>query len=77
MIDALVLGVISNRALRIGWPGLSPFAMLPLLLPLLVVPVPAMPTPVDFFYLVLLACVMSALTYVVYFQLIASIGATR
>ncbi|WP_027058562.1 DMT family transporter [Mesorhizobium loti] len=44
---------------------------------LLVVPVPAMPTPVDFLYLVLLACVMSALTYVVYFRLVASIGATR
>ncbi|MBE1706344.1 MULTISPECIES: DMT family transporter [Mesorhizobium] len=44
---------------------------------LLVVPVPAMPRPVDFLYLVLLACVMSALTYVVYFRLVASIGATR
>jgi drug/metabolite transporter (DMT)-like permease len=44
---------------------------------LLAVPVPAMPTPIDFLYLVLLACVMSALTYVVYFRLVASIGATR
>ncbi|UVK47743.1 DMT family transporter [Mesorhizobium sp. AR07] len=44
---------------------------------LLAVPVPAMPSAVDFLYLALLACVMSALTYVVYFRLIASIGATR
>ncbi|TGV81657.1 EamA family transporter, partial [Mesorhizobium sp. M00.F.Ca.ET.158.01.1.1] len=44
---------------------------------LLVVPVPAIPRPVDFLYLAILACVMSALTYVVYFRLVASIGATR
>lgn len=44
---------------------------------LLVVPVPAMPSAVDFLYLVLLAYLMSALTYIVYFQLVASIGATR
>ncbi|TPL65112.1 DMT family transporter [Mesorhizobium sp. B2-3-15] len=44
---------------------------------LLAVPVPAMPRPVDFLYLAILACVMSALTYVVYFRLVASIGATR
>ncbi|QPC91302.1 DMT family transporter [Mesorhizobium sp. INR15] len=47
-------------------------------LPLLfAVPVPAMPGAIDFLYLALLACVMSALTYVVYFRLVASIGATR
>lgn len=47
-------------------------------LPLLfVVPVPAMPGPVDFLYLVILACLMSALTYVTYFRLIAAIGPTR
>ncbi|WP_137932492.1 DMT family transporter [Mesorhizobium comanense] len=47
-------------------------------LPLLfAVPVPAMPSLVDFLDLAILACVMSALTYVVYFQLVASIGATR
>lgn len=44
---------------------------------LLVVPVPAMPAPVDFLYLVILACVMSALTYVIYFRLVSTIGATR
>ena len=44
---------------------------------LLAVPVPAMPRPVDFLYLAILACVMSAMTYVVYFRLVASIGATR
>ncbi len=47
-------------------------------LPLLfAVPVPAMPRAVDFLYLAILACVMSATTYVVYFRLISSIGATR
>ncbi|MBZ9740346.1 MULTISPECIES: DMT family transporter [unclassified Mesorhizobium] len=47
-------------------------------LPLLfIVPVPAMPRPFDFLYLAILACVMSAMTYVVYFRLVASIGATR
>ncbi len=47
-------------------------------LPLLfAVPVPAMPSPIDFLYLAILACLMSAMTYVVYFRLIASIGATR
>ncbi|MER8807678.1 DMT family transporter [Mesorhizobium australicum] len=44
---------------------------------LLAVPVPALPRSVDFLYLAILACVMSALTYVVYFRLVASIGATR
>lgn len=44
---------------------------------LLAVPVPAMPRAIDFLYLGLLACVMSALTYVVYFRLVSSIGATK
>ncbi|TPN02726.1 DMT family transporter [Mesorhizobium sp. B2-3-3] len=47
-------------------------------LPLLpAVPVPALPRAVDFLYLAILACVMSAMTYIVYFRLVASIGATR
>ncbi|TGQ71440.1 MAG: DMT family transporter [Mesorhizobium sp.] len=44
---------------------------------LLAVPVPTTPRAIDFLYLIVLACVMSALTYVVYFRLVASIGATR
>jgi drug/metabolite transporter (DMT)-like permease len=44
---------------------------------LLAVPVPAMPRAIDVLYLALLACVMSAMTYVVYFRLVSSIGATR
>lgn len=44
---------------------------------LLAVPVPAMPRAIDFLYLAILAGVMSAMTYVVYFRLVASIGATR
>jgi drug/metabolite transporter (DMT)-like permease len=47
-------------------------------LPLLVVvPVPGVPQPIDYLYLVSLAGLMSALTYVLYFGLVASIGATR
>ncbi|OYU50593.1 MAG: EamA family transporter [Rhizobiales bacterium PAR1] len=44
---------------------------------LLVVPVPAMPGALDFLYLVIAGAGMSALTYVLYFGLVASIGATR
>jgi len=44
---------------------------------LLAVPVPAMPGPVDFLYLGMLACGMSALTYVTYFRLVSAIGPTR
>ncbi|CDZ69500.1 Transporter, drug/metabolite exporter family [Neorhizobium galegae bv. orientalis] len=44
---------------------------------LLVIPVPAMPSATDFLYLLISGCVMSATTYVLYFQLVASIGATR
>jgi drug/metabolite transporter (DMT)-like permease len=41
------------------------------------VPVPRAPVPMDFVYLVVAGSVMSALTYVNYFRLVASIGATR
>lgn len=47
-------------------------------LPLLaLVPVPGTPQPIDYLYLVSLAGLMSALTYIVYFGLVARIGATR
>ncbi len=47
-------------------------------LPLIaVVPVPGAPQPIDYLYLVALAGLMSALTYVLYFGLVSSIGATR
>jgi drug/metabolite transporter (DMT)-like permease len=44
---------------------------------LLAVPVPAPPRPVDIAYLLILGGVMSALAYVLYFRLVADIGATR
>ncbi|MCB5201218.1 DMT family transporter [Neorhizobium sp. T786] len=44
---------------------------------LFAVPVPAMPSAVDFGYLLIAGCLMSALTYVCYFDLVASIGPTR
>ena len=44
---------------------------------LLLVPVPQMPHLIDFVYLMILGGVMSALTYVQYFRLVATIGATR
>lgn len=44
---------------------------------LLAVPVPGLPSLTDVGALLVLACVMSALTYVTYFRLVASIGATR
>jgi drug/metabolite transporter (DMT)-like permease len=48
-----------------------------LTLPLLwFVPVPGTPLAIDYLYLVALAAVMSALTYVLYFGLVKSIGAT-
>ena len=48
-----------------------------LTLPLLsVVPVPTQPAPVDYAYLVLLAGMCSALAYVLYFRLVAEVGAT-
>ncbi len=47
-------------------------------LPLLaVVPVPGTPRPIDYLYLLVLGAVMSATTYVLYFRLVATIGATR
>lgn len=49
-----------------------------LTLPLLaVVPIPTMPSLVDIGYLFALAIIMSALTYITYFRLVATIGATR
>jgi drug/metabolite transporter (DMT)-like permease len=48
-----------------------------LTLPLvLVVPVPAPPGPSDVLYLLLLAAMCSALAYVLYFRLVAEVGAT-
>jgi drug/metabolite transporter (DMT)-like permease len=44
---------------------------------LLVVPVPALPQASDWLYLLLSGSVMSATTYVLYFGLVARIGATR
>lgn len=43
---------------------------------LLAVPVPTEPAPLDVLYLVLLAGVCSALAYVLYFRLVAEVGAT-
>ncbi len=49
-----------------------------LTLPLIIlVPVPTVPTAGDFGYLLLLASMMSALAYVLYFRLIADLGATK
>lgn len=49
-----------------------------LTLPLIVaIPVPAMPGLVDFIYLLVSACVMSALTYVLYFRLVGNVGPTK
>jgi drug/metabolite transporter (DMT)-like permease len=44
---------------------------------LLFVPVPAPPHPIDYLWLAALACIMSATTYILYFRLVADIGATR
>ncbi|HHV69340.1 MAG TPA: EamA family transporter [Ochrobactrum intermedium] len=41
------------------------------------VPVPAIPGLADFGYLLISACVMSALTYVLYFKLVGSVGPTK
>lgn len=43
---------------------------------LLIVPVPTQPMPLDFLYLVLLAGMNTALAYVLYFRLVAEVGAT-
>lgn len=53
------------------WGGMM---TLPLLL---AVPVPMRPQVEDFVYLVIAGALMSALTYVIYFWLVAEIGATR
>lgn len=44
---------------------------------LLVVPVPSVPQPTDWLFLAISGAVMSATTYVLYFGLVARIGATR
>jgi len=44
---------------------------------LIVVPVPRTPALADYGYLLLLGAVMSALAYVLYFRLVADIGATK
>lgn len=44
---------------------------------LIVVPVPGVPQPVDYLYLFVLGAIMSATTYVLYFRLVSTIGATR
>lgn len=41
------------------------------------VPVPGTPQPVDYLYLFVLGAIMSATTYVLYFRLVSTIGATR
>lgn len=49
-----------------------------LTLPLIVaIPVPTMPGLVDVVYLLISACVMSALTYVLYFRLVGNVGPTK
>ncbi len=49
-----------------------------LTLPLIfAVPVPTTPGLVDFLYMLVSACVMSALTYVLYFRLVGSVGPTK
>lgn len=42
-----------------------------------VVPVPGTPGLVDFLYMLVSACVMSGLTYVLYFKLVGSVGPTK
>jgi drug/metabolite transporter (DMT)-like permease len=44
---------------------------------LLLVPVPTLPRTIDYAYLVTLGAVMSALAYVLYFRLVADLGATK
>lgn len=47
-------------------------------LPLLVfVPVPGTPQPIDYLHLFVLGAIMSATTYLLYFRLVSTIGATR
>ncbi|MFB9947819.1 DMT family transporter [Rhizobium puerariae] len=44
---------------------------------LVLVPVPGVPGAIDILYLLIAGCVMSATTYVLYFRLVGSIGATK
>lgn len=44
---------------------------------LLLAPVPRMPVPMDFVYLLIAGGLMSATTYLLYFRLVTTIGATR
>lgn len=44
---------------------------------MIVVPVPRTPGPVDFAFLLIAGCLMSALTYVLYFRLVATLGPTK
>lgn len=44
---------------------------------LLLVPVPRAPVPMDFVYLLIAGGLMSAMTYLLYFRLVSTIGATR
>jgi drug/metabolite transporter (DMT)-like permease len=67
------LGGVGSWEQAIGAFLFGGLAALPLLL---VVPVPTMPRPVDLGYLVLLAGMCSALAYVLYFRLVAEVGAT-
>ena len=60
--------------ISIGSFGFGGVMMLPLLF---AVPVVGTPAPVDYLYLAILGCVMSALCYVVFYRLIFTIGATR
>lgn len=44
---------------------------------IMLVPVPGTPGPADYAYLLISACVMSALTYVLYFRLVGNVGPTK
>lgn len=68
------LGRAGSWEVTIGAFLCGGFLTLPLLF---AVPVPRLPGLVDCAYLLVLACGMSALTYVLYFGLVSSIGATR
>ena len=65
---------IGSWEMTIGSFLLGGILCLPLLI---VVPVPGIPAPADFLYLFTAACLMSALTYLIYFRLVASIGPTK
>ena len=67
------LGAVGSWEQTIGAFFFGGLLTLPLLL---VIPVPTVPLPIDFLYLVLLAAMCSALAYVLYFRLVAEVGAT-